>query len=267
MLSSVCVVTVGSREGRSGDDAISPESEYYPMAFNKNPHEGFTASHRVLGEIAALSVFVLGVAYAIVTTLGFLSVASPQDPIGYPYVTLMELLILPLAAVYLITMVAIHAYARPAAKIYSLTALVFMTVLAAITTSVHFVILTVGPQLEATGLSWVPLVISFTWPSIVYALDILAWDWFFALSLLFASFVFTGGKLERAVRILLLVSSVLSLAGLVGVLLADMQVRNIGILGYAVVSPIAFLLIGILFRRTQIPPDTTEQKQDAHPPA
>ncbi|SFL23085.1 hypothetical protein SAMN04487950_2937 [Halogranum rubrum] len=237
------------------------------MNFNRNLQAGFTSSHRVVGELAALSVFVFGVAYTIVTALGFLSLASPQDPIGYPYVTLMELLILPLAALYLVTMVAIHAYARPAAKIYSLTALVFMTVLAAITTSVHFVILTVGPQLEATGLPWVPLVISFTWPSVLYALDILAWDWFFALSLLFASFVFTGGRLELAVRTLLLVSGVLSLVGLVGVPLADMQVRNIGIVGYAVVSPIAFLLIGILFRRTQTTPDTTEQKQETHPSA
>lgn len=229
-------------------------------------HEGFTSSHRSIGRIAASSVFVLGVAYAIVTALGFLSLESPQDPIGDPYVTLMRLLILPLAALYLITMVAIHAYARPESTVYSLTALVFMTVLAAITTSVHFVILTVGPQLEATGLPWVSLIISFTWPSLLYALDILAWDWFFALSLLFASLVFTEGKLERAVRILLLVSGVLSLAGLVGVPLADIQVRNIGVIGYAVVAPIAFLLIGVLFERTPPASNTFEHEGDTHSP-
>ena len=48
-------------------------------------------------------------------------------------------------------------------------------------------------------------------------------------------------------RVLLILSGVLSLAGLFGVLLADMQVRNIGIIGYAVVAPVAFLLIGIAF--------------------
>jgi hypothetical protein len=169
-----------------------------------------------------------------------------------------------LAAVYLITMVAIHVYARPEAKVYSLIALVFMTILATITTSVHFLILTVGPQIESAGESWAPYVFSFTWPSILYALDILAWDWFFALSLLFASFVFTDGKLERAARILLLFSAVLSLAGLIGVPLGDMQVRNIGIIGYAVVSPIAFLLIALAFGRDQTVPDSTEKQQDAH---
>lgn len=234
------------------------------MVLNRTAPKNFTFSHRMIGRIAASSVFVLGVAYAVVTALGFLSIESPQDPIGYPYVMLMELLIIPLAALYLITMAAIHADARPETKVYSLIALAFMTVLAAITTSVHFLILTVSPHLEAAGVPWARYVFSFTWPSILYALDILAWDWFFALSLLFASFVFTNGKLEQTVRILLLVSGVLSLAGLAGVPLADMQVRNIGIVGYAVVSPIAFLLISVLFGRTQIVPDASEQKQETH---
>lgn len=215
-------------------------------------HAGFTPQHRTIGRASAWSVFVLGVVYALVTALGFLSLESPQDPIGYPYITIMELLIIPLASLYVLTMVAVHAYARPKVQVYSLAALVFMIVLAGITTSVHFVILTVGPRLEATGLSWVPLIVSFEWPSIVYALDILAWDWFFALSILFAVPVFRGGnELERWVWVLLLVSGLLSLAGLIGVPLADMQVRNIGVIGYAVVAPVAFLLIGIVFGRIQ----------------
>jgi len=221
------------------------------MTSSLSTHTEFTPKHRTIGRVAAWSVFVLGVVYALVTVVGFRSVASPQDPIGYPYITIMELLVIPLASLYVLTMVAVHAYAPPKVDVYSLAALVFMTILAGITTSVHFVILTVGPRLEATGLSWVPLVVSFEWPSIVYALDILAWDWFFGLSILFATPVFRGGTdLERWVRILLLVGGLLSLAGLIGVPLADMQIRNIGIVGYAVVAPIAFLLIGIVFGRT-----------------
>jgi hypothetical protein len=105
----------------------------------------------MLGRIAALSAFVLGVAYAAVTTLGFLSLDSAQDPIGDPYITPMRLLILPLAALYLAAVVVVHAYARPADRAYSLTALVFMTAAAAITTGVHFVGLTVGPRLASTA--------------------------------------------------------------------------------------------------------------------
>ncbi len=49
----------------------------------------------------------------------------------------------------------------------------------------------------------------------------------------------------------MIVSGVLSLAGLIGVPLANMQVRNIGIIGYGVVAPVLFLLLGIVFGRTQ----------------
>lgn len=214
-------------------------------------HEGFTAQHRALGRVAAWAVFLLELVYAVTTVLGLLSLKSPQDPISDPFFTIMELLIILLAPLMVISMVAVHAYASPEAKVYSFTALVFMILMAAITSSVHFVILTVSRPLEAAGLTEASLFFSFNWPSVVYALDILAWDWFFALSLFFAAPVFKGGRLERTVQILLIVSGVLSLAGLIGVPLADMQIRNIGIIGYALVAPVAFLLLGLIFGRTQ----------------
>jgi hypothetical protein len=214
-------------------------------------HEDFTPQHRAIGRAAAWAVFILLVAYAVTTALGFLSLKSPQDPIGDPYFTIMELLIVITAPLMIVAMVAVHAYAPHEAKAYSFTALVFMILLVGITSSVHFVILTVGRQIEAIGSTWAPLLLSFSWPSVAYALDILAWDWFFALSMLFAAPVFKAGRLEKTVRILMVVSGSLSLAGLIGVPLADMQVRNIGIIGYGVVAPIVFLLLGIVFGRTQ----------------
>ncbi|AKB35018.1 hypothetical protein MSSAC_0428 [Methanosarcina siciliae C2J] len=81
-------------------------------------------------------------------------------------------------------------------------------------------------------------------------MDILARDFFFALSMLFAAPVFKVGRLEKTVRILMIASSLLSLAGLIGVPLADMNIRNIGILGYTEVSMFVFLLLGITFGRS-----------------
>jgi hypothetical protein len=213
--------------------------------------EGFTPQHRAIGRAAAWAAFFLLVAYAVTTALGFLSLKSPQEQIGDPYFTVMELLIIVTAPLMVMAMVAVHAYSPPETKAYSFTALIFMILLAGITSSVHFVILTIGRQIEAIGSTWAPLLLSFSWPSVAYALDILAWDWFFALSMLFAAPVFKAGRLEKTVRILMVVSGSLSLAGLIGVPLADMQVRNIGIIGYGVVAPIVFLLLGIVFGRTQ----------------
>ena len=164
-------------------------------------------------------------AYGPTTALGLLSLKSPQDPIGDPYFTVMELLIILMMPPMVVVMAAIHAYASREVKAYSSVALAFMLLCAGITSSVHFVILTVSRQLAAAGFPSLPLLLSFTWPSVAYTLDILAWDVFFSLSMLAAALVFKGGRLETSVRIVMIVSGVLSLAGLLGVPLANMQVR------------------------------------------
>ena len=211
----------------------------------------FTPYHRLLGSLSAWGVFALGMIYLGTLVLGLLSLKSPQDPIGDPYFSLLEVLIVLMAPLLVVSLVAAHAYAAPDVKAFSFTALVFMVVAAGLTSSVHFVILSVSRPLAAAGLSGLPLLLSFTWPSVAYAVDILAWDWFFALAVLCAAPVFKAGRLGAAVRWLFVVSGVLSLAGLIGVPLADMQIRLIGVLGYAGVAPVGFLLLGFVFSRAR----------------
>jgi hypothetical protein len=222
-------------------------------------HEGFTKYHRLLGTGAAFSVFIVLIAYAVTLVLGLLSLTSPLEPIRDPYFSIMEILIVVLAPVLVLVMVVVHTYAAPRMHLFSLTALAFMIVSASITSSVHFVILAVSRQVASAGFPWSSLFLSFEWPSVTYALDILAWDVFFALSMLFAAPVFTGGRLEKTVRILMVVSGVLSLAGLIGVPLADMNIRNIGIIGYVGISLAVFPLLGILFWRTRLPAEESGQ--------
>lgn len=73
----------------------------------------------------------------------------------------------------------------------------------------HFAILTVARQSEASGLAWASFLFSFKWPSAAYMLDILAWDIFYAFSMLFAAPVFKEGKLERTLRVLMALSGIL----------------------------------------------------------
>lgn len=207
-------------------------------------NSGFTPQHQTIGQIAAWAVFALGLLYAVTTVLGLLSLESAQDPIGDPFFTLMELLTIAIAPLMVVTLVAVHSYARPEVKLYSLMALILMALMAGITSSVHFTIVSVSRQIAAVGLPSATLLFSFRWPSVAYALDILAWDWFFALSMLCVAPVFKGGRLEKTVRSLMVISGVLSLGGLVGVPLGNMQVRMVGLVGYGVVAPVAFLLLG-----------------------
>jgi len=213
--------------------------------------EGFTVQHRFIG-IAAIWIYVsLSLMYAITTALGFFALESPLDPIGDPYFTMMELLIILIAPVLVAVMVSVHGYASAETKAYSLLGLAFMTLLSGITSSVHFVILTVRPHFEMAGIAGESLFLSFTWPSMAYAVDILAWDVFFPLSVIFTAFVFRSGGLEKTIRYLLIASGVLSMLGLIGVPLANMNIRNIGVLGYALVAPVAFLFIAFQFNRTK----------------
>jgi hypothetical protein len=197
-----------------------------------------------VGKLACRSVFVLGLAYAVTTALGLFTLESPEEPIGNPYFTLMEILILLIAPLMTIGMVTVHYYASPSDKIYSLTAVLMMLAMTVITSGVHFVILALSNCSQVDEIAHFSFFFSFKWISIAYVLDILAWDWFFALSFLFASCVFKKGRTEKLVRILMIISGLLSLAGLLGVPFDNMQIRNIGIIGYAVVAPVVFLLIG-----------------------
>jgi hypothetical protein len=209
----------------------------------------FTARARRLGIAAAAATVILGIAYAVTLVAGFLSLQSPQQPIGDPLFSILEILIIITMPVMIALMVALHAWASQETKAFSLMALVFMGLLAGLTCSLHFVILTVSRQPAFARLSWLPLFLWFKWPSIAYALDILAWDVFFPLSVLSAAPIFRGSRLARSIRALMIVSGVLALGGLSGAIVGDMQLRNIGIAGYAGVFPVAALLMVILFYR------------------
>ena len=128
-----------------------------------------------------------------------------------------------------------------------------MGLMGLLTACVHFAVLTLSRHPSFAGYD---LVFAFRWPSVVYALDILAWDVFFALSVLFAAAVFRVSKLEKAIRWMLVASGFLALAGLIGVPTSNMDLRNVGIVGYVGGMTIAAGLIAVLFART--PPHPVE---------
>ena len=209
----------------------------------------FTATARSLGIFSAAATVILLVAYTVTLAMGLASLESPQQPIGDPMFTILEVLIISMMPAMVALMVTVHAWAPMHAKTLSLTSLVFMGMLAGLTCSVHFVILTLSRQPEFAEQSWLPLVLSFNWPSVVYALDILGWDVFFPLSMLFAAPVFWGTRLAAWIRVLMTASGVLALAGLSGVVVGDMQLRNIGIVGYVGVFLLVTALLAVLFYR------------------
>jgi hypothetical protein len=206
-----------------------------------------SASLQKTGLLACYAASVLGLLYLGVTAIGLWSLRDPQEPISDPWFTLMESLILLIVCAMTITMAAIYVRVGARAKVYALAALVFMILSAGITSCVHFAILATRNTPEMMQWPDYTLIFAFKWPSVVYALDILAWDWFFALSMLFTLPVIRREMASRRLWWLTLCCSLLSFAGLLGVPLADMQVRNLGIVGYGALAPLVFWHLGSLF--------------------
>ena len=218
------------------------------------PRPGFTSRDRALGMAGAWTAFAVNGAYAICSGLGFLSAKSPSAPISDPFLSIMSLLVVLMAPFLVLTMVAVHAYARPEHKSYSLTALAFMVVVAGITSIVNFTLFFVARQPDQAAYPWVMSYLPSGWPPLPFALDYFTWDWFFALAMLFAAPVFWGSTLEKAVRILMILTAVLCILGLVLLPISPTLGMVVGTLGWGVAGPFVFLLLANVFTRTSPAP-------------
>lgn len=191
-----------------------------------------------LGKWSAFGQFLIGVTYIAMLTVGF-AIHGLSEPIVDPLLAIMEVLTLLSAPLLVVMMAAVHGYASPNRKTYSLIALAFMILVAGTTSAVHFAELTALRQLGTAGI---------VWPSPAYAIELLAWNLFLGLSLLFAAPVFEGGGLEERIRRGLLVSGALCLAGVVGPAVGNMRLQLVGVLGYAGVLPVVCFMLWRLFR-------------------
>lgn len=210
-----------------------------------------------VGSISSLAVAVLLTAFAALTISGMAELGSPDEQIADPYFTGMEVIILVSVPFMLVSVVAWHERAglvKPGRRPYSLAALVLLSIAASITSSVHAVVWMVnreglmdGGDGEEELIPGSQYLFSFKWPSVAYALDVLAWDWFFGLAMVVGSFaVEWNSVLEKALKVLMLADGCLSLLGLIAVAVGNMQIRIIGIVGYAIISIGVFLLLGVL---------------------
>lgn len=193
-----------------------------------------------LGMVSAFSLFIIGVAYLVVVTFGIYKTGL-EEPITGPILSLMELLTLLSAPVLVTVWVAINATTPSERKIWSTTALCFAVLGAGITSSVHFVGLTALRQTGDQGISW---------PSPLYAVELLAWDVFVGLALIATSFAYLGKGLKRLIRRGSFVVGIFCLAGVLGPITGNMQLQFLSVIGYGILLPALWLGLGIDFRNS-----------------
>ncbi|KAA3650305.1 MAG: hypothetical protein DWP95_01470 [Proteobacteria bacterium] len=192
-----------------------------------------------IGMWSTLGMFVVGILYVITMAIGMYSVGLTK-PIVDPILGIMEVLTLITAPLLVISMSAIHRIAPEDQKTYSLIALAFAIMVASLTGAVHFVGLTVLRQTGTEGI---------VWPSIIYGVELLAWDIFLGLSLLFAAQVFQGSGLKRNIRIALIITGALCLIGSLGPITGDMRLQFVSVLSYGILLPFVWLMIARYFQQ------------------
>lgn len=197
-----------------------------------------SATHR-LGFLASSALVLVGVTYVVVVGFG-IAQAGLSDPIVDPILAVMEIITMIAALLIVVLMSAVHGYASENRKTLSLIALSFAVLMAGLTSGVHFIALTAGRQTGFAALEW---------PSALYATELLAWDVFLGLSLLFAAPVFAGAGLLAVARWAVTATGALCVIGAIGPIVGDMALQRIGIVGYGVALPIACLILALVFRR------------------
>ena len=192
-----------------------------------------------LGSWAATVVALIGVAYVVVLGIGIARFGL-ERPITDPVLAVMEVLTLLSAPALLIALAAVREGAAPDRRLWGTVSLGFAIIFAGLTSAVHFIELTAVRQRGGGGIAW---------PSASYAAELLAWDWFLGLALLFAAPVFAGETSDvQRVRRAFHVAGTLCLLGTIGPLLGAMALQRLGIVGYAIVLPVAFFWLARLLR-------------------
>jgi hypothetical protein len=196
-------------------------------------------SNNALGRWSSFAIFIIGLTYIAALAIGF-ATRGLSAPIIDPLLAIMELLTLVVALLMVVMMAAIHGRAPSNRKTVSSLAFAFMILTAGVTSAVHFVTLTATRQLGSAAL---------VWPSPAYALELLGWDVFLGLSLVFAALTFEDSGREGRVRRSLLFCGLICLLGAAGPATGHMRLQFIGVFGYGGILPFVSLLVFNLFRR------------------
>lgn len=207
--------------------------------------ERWTRSARRLGITSTVGILAIGILYVGVIALWAIIEGTPGEPIGDPYLAVMEILTILSAISLLGFVVAISCFIDESHRVHGVCTVALGSLAAGLTMVVYFVQLTATRQLWRAGqIADYRLV----WPSVIFAAEYFVWDILVGMTLIAASCAIAGSPDARRVRGVLFIGGVLCLTGAIGPLSGRMVLQNIAVSGYAVVFPAAGALAARVFR-------------------
>jgi hypothetical protein len=203
-----------------------------------------------LGYWLSLLVLVMGVTYLAIVIAAIASGGMPSDD---PYSGLISIVTLLVAPCMILLWAVIYQVTPAGKRAFSLGSLVLMAIFATLTSINRYNALTTVPQATAMGVSeGLEWFLPYGRPSIMLAMEVLAWGYYYGLACLCLAPVFGRDRLERAVFWTLIASAGLSLVSPLGHILNNPLFTMLGALAW---GPGLILLTGLWMRwfKAQMP--------------
>ena len=202
--------------------------------------------HHKLGYSVSLIEIALAIAYLAAVAAMFMTGTIPP---AEPYISIVSVVSLASAPLFVFLWVILHNVAAPEQKVFTQTSLALIVIFATLTSINRYVAMTVVRQSIdmgiTDGLNWF---MPYGWPSIMAAMEVLAWGFFLGLAFLFLSPVFRKGKLELAIFWTLIISGIFSLIAVLGQIMNSVVLNMLGIIAWGPGLIVLFTLLSFWFK-------------------
>ena len=202
-----------------------------------------------LGYWVSFVEIVLAVAYLAAVAAMFITGTIPP---AEPYISIVSVVSLASAPLFVFLWAILHNTAPSETRIFTQTSLALIVIFATLTSINRYVALTVVRQSMdmgiTDGLNWF---MPYGWPSIMAAMEVLAWGFFLGLAFLFLAPTFRKGRLELAIFWTLIISGILALVAVLGQVMNSVVLNMVGIIAWGPGLVVLFSLLASWFRNTK----------------
>jgi hypothetical protein len=202
-----------------------------------------------LGYWTAISGIVLTLIYLGAVTGMFISGTIPP---AEPFISIISVVSLASVPIFIFLWVLLNNTISPDKRIFTQTSLALIVIFATLTSINRYIAMTVVRQSMDTGitdgLNWF---MPYGWPSIMAALEVLAWGFFLGLAMFALAPAFRAGKLEHTIFWTLFISGFFSLIAVLGQVLNSALLNMLGIIAWGPGLLLLFSLLAFWFRNSE----------------
>lgn len=222
------------------------------VAANERENQDAGKMARQIVFLAAVLSTFLGVLY-LIGLVGKLIVDGTVHSVSSPPVQFVSAVTAILLDITLLVLfVALRRQISAKDKVFADLAVVFMTLVCATSSVSWFAQLVVLPKIAQAGDPALTALIDIhNIGSLTYAVEHLGWGIFYGLATIFIAIAIGEGKLESWIRWLFAAGGTLSILHVLGIVITNVAIGDLGYLAWGVLLPITTTILAIRFGKKQ----------------